>query len=98
MLSLCISPAQAWELTGKVNRIEPTWIPEYVLFQLDTGIGGCTQATWIKYTGTDSGQTEPKKNVPAIALILLASLITRNDIAVYGTTPCFATNIQPMNQ
>lgn len=90
--------ASAWEVTGKVIRIEPTWVPDYVLFQLDTGLGGCTATTWLNYTGTGSGQTEPKKNVQAIYALLLVSLHTGKQIVAYGTTLCSATNIQPLNR
>lgn len=98
ILSLTVPSASAWETTGKVVRIEPTWVPDYVLFQLDTGIGGCTATTWINYTGTGSGQSDPKKNVQTIHAILFASLYTGKQIAVYGTTLCSATNVQPMNR
>lgn len=98
IFSLIAFSASAWEVTGKVIRIEPTWVPDYVLFQLDTGLGGCTQTTWINYTGIGSGQTEPKSNVKAVYIILLASLYTGKQITAYGSTLCSSTNIQPSNQ
>lgn len=91
------SVASAWEVTAKVIRIEATWVPDYVLFQLDSGMSNCNGYGWLQYTGSGAGQTDSKKNVQAAYAALLTALQTGKKVYV-NVSNCAVINIQPTNQ
>ncbi len=97
-LVLSSAAVHAWEVLGKVVRIKASWVPDYVLLQVDTAFSGCPASTWIKYVGDGVGQTDPKKNIQAAYAALLGALYTGKKVAVYGVSTCVAINLQPTNQ
>lgn len=95
-LSLSASLAFAWQVTAKVTAIEATWVPDYVLFQLDAGMSNCA-GTWLNYTGVGAGQTVAKDSVKAIYAALLMAAGTGKKVLVVGNG-CNIINVQPTNQ
>lgn len=49
-LILFTTLAQAWEKTGVVQKIEPTYMPDKVLFTLNVDIEGCQAGNWYTFT------------------------------------------------
>jgi hypothetical protein len=96
-LSFWTSVSFAWQVTAKVTAIEATWVPDYVLFQLDAGMSNCTSATWLNYTGIGGGQTVPRDSVKAIYAALLMAEAAGKKILVVGND-CSIINVQPTNQ
>ncbi len=95
-LSFLVPLSHAWQVTAKVTAIEATWVPDYVLFQLDAGMSNCA-GTWLSYTGTLAGQTVPKDNVKAIYANLLMAVASSKKILVVGSD-CSIINVQATNQ
>lgn len=96
-LFLSTSLALAWQVTAKVTAIEATWVPDYVLFQLDTGMSNCTASTWLNYTGTSAGQTVAKDSVKAAYALVLLAIQSGKKVLVVGSD-CSIINVQATNQ
>jgi hypothetical protein len=90
--------AQAWDVTAKVITIEPSYMPDVVLFKLDAAADTCTAGNWLYYYGTAYNTTDSKKNVQAIYIGLLTTLDSGKRLEVHGDTNCVAINIHPTNQ
>lgn len=97
-LTCITSLASAQSVTAKVVNIEPSYMPDMVLFKLDAAFGSCTAGSWIYYYGTAGGSTEPKKNVQAIYAGLLGTMLAKTKVEVSGPTNCVASFIHPTNQ
>lgn len=95
-LSLLASLVFAWQVTAKVTAIEATWVPDYVLFQLDTGMSNCA-GTWLNYTGTGAGQTVAKDSVKAAYVLVLSAIQSGKKVLVVGSD-CSIINVQATNQ
>lgn len=93
------SQAQAWDVSAKVTTIEPSYMPDQILFRIDTVAGTCPAGTWIYYYGTNYKEvTNSKKNVQAIYAGLLAAVISGKNVEVHGNDECIAINIHISNQ
>lgn len=95
-LSLSASLSFAWQVTAKVTAIEATWVPDYVLFQLDTGMSNCA-GTWLNYTGVGAGQTVAKDSVKAAYALVLSAIQSGKKVLVVGNG-CNIINVQVTNQ
>lgn len=62
-LAVSFSAQAAWDVTAKVITIEPSYMPDMVLFKLDATAGTCTAGSWIYYYGTNYNPSDPKKNL-----------------------------------
>jgi hypothetical protein len=91
-------PAQAWDVTAKVVTIEPSYMPDQILFKLDAVAGTCPAFNWMYYTGTAYASSDATKNVQAIYAGLLTALSSGKRLEVHGDTNCVAINIHPTNQ
>lgn len=92
-------PVQAeWDAVAKVITIEPSYMPDQVLFKLDAVAGTCPAGNWMYYTGTAYTSSDATRNVQAIYAGLLYALGTGERIEVHGNVNCIATNIHPTNQ
>lgn len=91
--------AFAWDVTAKVTLIEPSYMPNMVLFRLDASSSTCPAGSWVYYYGTayvaPNGVTDPLKNVQAIYAGLLTSLSSGKKVEVHGDTGCVAINVHP---
>ncbi len=97
-LSIITSLASAQSVTAKVVNIEPSYMPDMVLFKLDAAFGSCAAGSWVYYYGTAGGSTDPKKNVQAIYAGLLGTMLSGKKVEVSGPTNCVAGFIHPTNQ
>jgi len=101
VLSLTATLASAQAVTAKVVTVEPSYMPDMVLFKLDAAFGSCAAGSWVYYYGTayyPNPVTDMKKNVQAIYAGLLAAVISGKKMEVSGTATCVALNIHPTNQ
>ena len=102
MALICItSPASAQSVTAKVVNIEPSYMPDMVLFKLDAAFGACAAGSWVYYYGTayyPNPVTDAKKNVQAVYVGLLATMLAGKKVEVSGSATCIALNVHPTNQ
>ncbi len=93
-------PAQAgYDVTAKVINIEPSYMPDMLLFKLDAAIGTCTVGEWVYYSGTYYSPTDPKKNTQAAYAGLLLALASGKKVEVHAEAAgCTVVNIHPTNQ
>ena len=96
---ICItSLASAQSVTAKVVNIEPSYMPDMVLFKLDAAYGSCAAGSWVYYYGTAGGSIDPKKAVQAVHAGLLATMLAKTKVEVSGPTNCVASFIHMTNQ
>lgn len=92
------SLASAQSVAAKVVNIEPSYMPDMLIFKLDAAYGSCAAGSWVYYYGTAGGSTDPKKNVQAIYAGLLATMLAKTKVEVSGPTNCVASYIHMTNQ
>lgn len=100
-LLICgITPAYAgYDVTAKVVNIEPSYMPDLILFKLDATIGTCNADQWLYYYGTYYSPSDPKKNVQTIYAGLLYALASGKKVEVHSEAAgCVVVNIHPTNQ
>lgn len=101
VLTCITSLASAQSVTAKVVNIEPSYMPDQVLFKLDAAFGACAAGSWVYYYGTayyPNPVTDVKKNVQAVYAGLLATMLAGKKVEVSGPATCIALNIHPTNQ
>lgn len=98
IFTLASYTAQAWDVTAKVITIEPSYIPDMVLFKIDAAAGTCPAENWIYYYGTAYTPTEQKRNMQSMYAGLLTSTVSGKRMEVHGDVHCTAINIHPTNQ
>lgn len=94
-LSFASFTASAWDVTAKVIDIEPSYMPDNIMFLLEVPVGTCPDM--IQYLGNTYGVTDPKKNVQAVYGVLLLALATGKQVKVHSVTHCIATNVHIIN-
>lgn len=87
-----------WDATAKVITIEPSYMPDQILFKLDAAAGTCPAGNWMYYTGITYNPSDATKNVQAAYIGLLYALGSGKRVEVHGNVNCTATNIHPTNQ
>ena len=100
-LSIITGLASAQSVIAKVVNIEPSYMPDMVLFKLDAAFGACAAGSWVYYYGTaysPNPVTDVKKNVQAVYAGLLATMVAGKKVEVSGSATCIALNIHPTNQ
>lgn len=88
----------AWDATAKVVNIEPSYMPEKILFKLDVAAGDCAAGEWIWYHGNNYNQVDSYENVKSVYAGILAASITGKRVEVHGNDHCVAVNVHTMNQ
>ncbi|WP_145727851.1 hypothetical protein [Nitrospirillum viridazoti] len=86
---LLISPtALAFDIQGeaKVVVVEPTYMPGYVTFQLDTDIGPCKAYTWLYWYARGPDQASQNANVAAAYSTFLTAVSTGMTVKLYGNS------------
>lgn len=86
---LLISPsALAFDIQGeaRVAMVEPTYMPGYVTFQLDTDIGPCKAYTWLYWYAKGPDQTSQNANVAAAYSTFLTAVSTGMTVKLYGNS------------
>jgi hypothetical protein len=84
----CNAHAYDWMTKGHVTDLEPTYIPGFVVFQLDVPEGNQTCA--IVWDGSSAQGTSTNKqvdNVKAVYAMLLSAKSTGQSVVVYGSNP-----------
>jgi hypothetical protein len=72
-------------IEGKVTVLEPTYLPGFISFQMDSGTGACPTGTWLRWQNPD-----PQNN-KAVYSTLLVALATGKKIRFImndGETGC----------
>jgi hypothetical protein len=86
-VSLALLPGLAfaydWEVTAHVLRVEGSYVPAYVNFQVDQNAGTCLAGQWLEFAGNSTSGNLPA-NVQAVYAGLLMNLQTGAQIAVFG--------------
>ncbi|TWB48959.1 hypothetical protein [Nitrospirillum viridazoti] len=87
--ALLISPAAlAFDIQGqaKVVMVEPSYMPGYVTFQIDTDIGPCKANTWLYWYAKGPDQTSQNANVAAAYSTFLTAASTGMTVILYGNS------------
>lgn len=87
-VAVMATPALAYDasFTGKVTMIEPTYMPDGVIFRLDYGAGACSAGSSL--TWTVRGTTEAAKiaNSQAILSALITAQASGRTVGVFVNT------------
>jgi hypothetical protein len=73
-----------WSTEARPIAIEPTYVPDRIMFAIDTSIGACpagTFFTWIAKGGTEAAKIA---NIQAVLAVLMNAKATSRQIRLYG--------------
>lgn len=80
---LVTNSAYAFEATGKITRIEPTF-SDHLNIMLDVNAGSCLAGSWLFFYGAGTTDQEKKDSVKMVYSGLLASMYSSKSVVFYG--------------
>jgi hypothetical protein len=82
---LISAPANAYDTSffGKVTYIEPTYVPDGIIFHLDAGGGSCAAGSNLTWTVRGSTEASRIANAQAILSVLMTAKMSGSSIDVY---------------
>ena len=75
----------------KVTLIESSYLPDYIVFQIDQDIGTCTAGTWMTYSPDHLSDPNARSSAVTgnLGVLLTALTADRNIVLhVHDTDPC----------
>lgn len=79
-----ISAAYDWSVIGRVTNIEPSYMPGWINFQLDTSVGACAAGTWLAWNAVGADQAAKIANANAVYATLLSAKLSSRTITAFG--------------
>lgn len=101
LLTFAQPAVYAHDKNGWVNiaRIETTYFPNNIKFQLTAPLGSCQSSNWISYIPKGNTTEEKHLNAQATLSILTAALLSNKKIHLYITqSNCSVDFIHLLNQ
>lgn len=87
-LAIGLSAPQAfaydWMITAHVTLIQPTYLPEYVSFQVDTAGGPCAAGSWLAWPAQGTDEASQIANTQAVYSSLLAAMLAGKSVTLFG--------------
>lgn len=91
------SYADDWDVIAHVTQVEPSYVPNNLVFAIDKNAGSCAVGPWLFFNGVSASNNLPE-NVKAMYVGLLAAMMSGNAIEVYGNNSgCVVSNIHFLN-
>ena len=80
------SPAAAhdWGVTGQVTMIEPTYIPNHIVFKTDVAAGSCPAGALLTWFAQGADVASKVANTQAILAVLLTAKSTGAKVMLFG--------------
>lgn len=69
---------------GRVTRLEATYMPDAITFQIDQGGGNCPAGTWLRWNSQGSDEAEKIANGQAVYAMLLTAEASGRPVTLYG--------------
>ena len=74
-----------WSVSGHVTMVEPTYMPTYVTFSIDTAAGACPAGSILIWSALGSDEPKQIANAQAILATITTALATGKTVSLYGT-------------
>jgi len=95
LASAMAMPAQAYDWnvpTAHVTRLEATYMPNTIAFQIDQAAGSsCPAGTMLNYGAQGADQPTRIANAQAVYSALLTALAAGRSVTLYGNVNCTVT-------
>ncbi|OWQ86815.1 hypothetical protein CDN99_19045 [Roseateles aquatilis] len=78
-------PGYDWSVVGaRVTSMEVTYMPDRILFAIESNVGSCGAGTWLTYEGSQGDTAMRHANVKAVYAALVAAKVGGTTIRAYG--------------
>lgn len=73
-----------WNVTTSVNVVEPSYMPDRVVFSVSSSVGSCPVGSWL--TWQSKGPTDAAKaaNAQAVLSVLMTAMLAHRQVRIYG--------------
>lgn len=92
-----VSFATAFDVFAHVTEIEPSYVPNNLVFAVDQPAGACPSGPWLFFNGNPASNNLPE-NIKAVYAEVTTALATGNLVEVSGDDAgCLVTSVHLLN-
>lgn len=86
--------AYDWNVTTKIVMVEPSYMPDQIVFTLNIAGGTCAAGSFVSYQPHGSTSEEKQANINAVLATLLTAQARNSYVSIFGNnTGCVVTNL-----
>jgi len=90
--------ASDWTIEANVQTLEPSYVPNLVVFAVNATGGSCAAGNWLSWGAVGPDYASRAQNVQAVMATLLTALATGKKVRLYGrNTDCSIEHIHLLN-
>ena len=84
MLQSNVAVAFDWSVSGRVTVLEPSYMPGWISFQIDTSVGSCPAGAWLTWNAQGADQASKIANSQAVYATLLTAKASGRSVTLFG--------------